>query len=188
MRLAFGLSVFSLLWYPAQARALGSEAHCLGSLFPTNSAYTKAVTVLQSKTSVPFRLPTCVWGLDSNDEVHVIVKSADEVGYALVLGASPDCNGQHSCSYGTVIGTLRPLDQIDEYNVTRRPRTRVKLHHRLRGYFYAPVCNAYCSDSFITWTEGRYNYIIGLKAEKKSDLLASVNSAIEASGGEWRLK
>lgn len=81
-----------------------------------------------------------------------------------------------------MIGTSRPLNQIDEYDVTRGPRTAVKLRGGLTGYFYASICAAYCSDSFITWTEGSYHYLIGLKAETKSDLLASVNSAIESRG------
>ena len=182
IKYAVGLFAFSFLWHPAHARAQQSNTHCLGSLSSISSVYTKAVTVLQSKTSVPLRLPTCVWGLNSNDDIHAIVKSADESGYVLVLGATPDCEGQHVCSYGTMIGTSRPLNQIDDaYDVTRRPRTAVKLHRELHGYFYASVCGAYCSDSFVTWTEGKYHYVIGLKAEKKSNLLASVNSAIEWS-------
>jgi len=185
-RLAFGLFAFTLLWHSSQAHAQGSGTHCLGSLSPISSVYTKAVPVLRSKTSIPLRLPTCVWGLESNDELHAIVKSADESGYVLVFGATSDCEGQHACSYGTVIGTSRPLNQIDEYNVSRRPRTPVKLLHGLTGYFYASICDAYCSDSFISWTEGTYHYIIGLKAEKESNLLASVNSAIEASGAQWK--
>ncbi len=83
-----------------------------------------------------------------------------------------------------MIGTLRPLDRIDEYDVTRRPRTPVKLRDGLNGYFYPSVCGAYCSDSFITWTEGTYHYIIGLKAETRSNLLAAVNSAIESRGAQ----
>lgn len=179
--LAFGLFVFTLLWHPAQAFAQESKANCLGSLSPITEAYAKSLIVLRSKTTVPLRLPTCILGLGSKDEVYALVKSANEDEYVLVLGATPDCNGQHVCSYGTVIGTSRPIDQIDEYDVTRRPRTLVKLRNGLTGYFYASVCGAYCSDSFITWTEGTYHYIIGLKAEKESNLLASVNSAIQAN-------
>lgn len=81
-----------------------------------------------------------------------------------------------------MIGTSRPLEQIDEYDVTRRLRSAVTLRSGLRGYFYASVCGAYCSDSFITWSEGSYHYIIGLKGESRSNLLASVNSAIESKG------
>jgi hypothetical protein len=146
--------------------------------------FTKAIMTVRSKSSVPLRLPACVSGLGSEDELYAVVKSADESGYVIVLGASPDCEGQHVCSYGTMIGTSRPLDQNDEYDVTRRPKTLIKLRGGLKGYYYAPVCGAYCSDSFITWTDGAYNYIIGLKAGKMSDLLTSVNSAMVAGGAQ----
>jgi hypothetical protein len=182
MKLAFGLLVCSLILQPAHAPAQGSETRCLNSMSPVSKVFTSAVIVLRSKTSVPLRLPTCVWGLDSGNDLYAIVKSVTENGYVVVLGATPDCEGQHVCSYGTIIGTSRPLDQVDEYDVTRRPRTLVKLRRGLTGYFYASICGAYCSDSFIAWTEGSYHYIIGLKAEKKSNLLGSVNSAIEAGG------
>jgi len=181
-KLIVGLFVSSLLWHPAQTPAQGSETHCLISPSPISDVFAKAAIVLRSKTAVPLRLPACVWGLGSGDELYAVVKSVDESGYVVVLGATPDCEGQHVCSYGTMIGTSRPLNQIDQYDVTRRPRTLVKFGHGLTGYFYASVCGAYCRDSFITWTEGSYHYIIGLKAEKRSDMIESVNSAIEASG------
>ena len=181
MRFVFILFVFMLLLHAAQAPGQESETHCSNSLFPINGVLTKAITVVPSKTSIPLRLPTCVSGLDSTSELHAIVKSVDERSYVVVLGDTPECEGQHVCSYGTMIGTSRPLDQIDEYDVTRRPRSLVNLHHGLTGYFYASVCGAYCSDSFITWTEGTYHYIIGLKAEERRNLIASVNSAIDAS-------
>ena len=152
--LVFGLFAVSLIWHPAQASGQGSEVHCSSSLSPMGKAFAQAVPVLRSKSSVPLRLPTCLWGLDVGGEFYAIVKSVDKSGYVVVLGATADCEGQHACSFGTMIGTSRPLNQIDEYDVTRRPRTPVKLRHGLTGYFYAPVCGAYCSDSFITWTEG----------------------------------
>jgi hypothetical protein len=178
LRLVLGLFAFGFLCHSNEVQAQGSETQCLGSSI--SKAFTNAVTVVRSKTSVPLRLPSCVWGLGSEDELYAVVKSVDESGYVVVLGATPDCEGQHVCSYGTMIGTTRPLDQIDDYDVTRRPRTLVKLRRGLTGYFYASVCGAYCSDSFVTWSEGTYHYIIGLKAETRSNLLASVNSAIEA--------
>src|SRR5579863_5485158 len=98
---AVGLFAYSLLWHPAQAQAQEPEARCPGSLSPIGKVFAKAETVLRSKTSVPLRLPTCVWGLDSENEPFAIVKSVDESGYVVVLGATPNCEGQHVCSYGT---------------------------------------------------------------------------------------
>ena len=59
----------------------------------------------------------------------------------------------HVALYETMIGTTRPLDQIDD-DVTSRPRTTVRLRRGLTGYFYASAGDAYCTDSFITWNEG----------------------------------
>jgi len=120
-------------------------------------------------------------GLGGESDLYAIVKSAEETGYIVILGATPDCEGQHVCSFGTFIGTTRSLDQVDEYSVSGRGSTPVNLQHGLKGHFYKSTCGAYCSDSLIVWTEGKNNYIIGIKAESKADMIKTVNSAIEAS-------
>ena len=140
--------------------------------------FSEAVPLLRQKTSVPIRIPTEIPGLDAEDDLYAIVKSADETGYIVILGATPDCEGQHVCSYGTLTGTRRPFNKIDDF--TDRRRTRVKLWNGINGYFYDFVCGAYCSDSLIAWTEGKYHYIIGLKAERQTNMIKVANSAIRA--------
>jgi hypothetical protein len=146
--------------------------------------YSKAVPLLHQKTSVPLRLPAQVSGLD--DDVYAIVKSVDNTGYVVILGATPDCEGQHVCSYGTLIGTSRPLNKIDEYGISDRRGTPVRLQHGVKGRFYETVCGAYCSDSLIVWTEGNYHYVIGLKAERKSGMIVAANSAIQRGSEGWK--
>lgn len=148
--------------------------------------FSGAMPALRQKTSVPVRIPTEVPGLDAENNLYAIVKSADETGYTVVLGTTPDCGGQHVCSYGTLIGTTRPLNEIDDYGFTDRHRTRVKLWKGISGYFYDSVCGAYCSDSLIVWTEGKYSYIIGLKAERQSSMIKIANSAIRAGTDRWK--
>jgi hypothetical protein len=148
--------------------------------------FSEAVTVLRQRTSVPVRIPTEIPGLDAENDLYAIVKSAYRTGYAVVLGASPDCEGQHVCSYGTLIGTTRPLNEIDDYKFTGRRRKRVILWNGISGYFYDSVCGAYCSDSLIVWTEGKYRYIIGLKAERQSNMIKVANSAIRAGTDRWK--
>jgi len=176
------VSAFMLFRHPAHALAQQSGTLCSRPLFPTGGVLVQAVTAVRSKTSIPIRLPTCVPGLDSTDELHVNLKSVDEHSYIIVFGATPECEGQHVCSYGTMIGTSLPFNQIDDYDTTRRPRSPVNLHRGIKGYFYGSVCGAYCSDSFIMWTEGAYHYVIGLKAEDRRNLIAAVNSAIDSGG------
>src|SRR5690349_13092891 len=117
--LVLGSLFFMLLCPAGQAKARRSGAPCSGSQSAVSNAFAKAIVTLRAKTPVPPRLPTCVPGLGSGDDAYAIVKSADENGYVVVLGATPDCQGQHVCSYGTMIGTLHPLDQIAKYDVTR---------------------------------------------------------------------
>jgi hypothetical protein len=148
--------------------------------------FSKAAALLHQKTSVPLRLPTHVSGLDGEGEVYAIVKSANETGYIVILGATPDCEGQHVCSHGTLIGTSHPLSQVDEYAINDRRGTPVRLQHGLKGYFYESVCGAYCSDSLIVWTEGNNHYIIGLKAQRKSDMIGAANSAIQGGSERWK--
>ena len=148
--------------------------------------FSEAATVLRQKTSVPIRIPTEIPSLDSEDDVYAIVKSADETGYAVVLGAIPDCEGQHVCSYGTLIGTTRPFKEIDDYEFADRRSKRVVLWNGIRGDYYGSVCAAYCDDSLIVWTEGKYRYIIGLKAEKQSNMIKVANSAIRAGADQWK--
>jgi len=179
-RPAYAVLAVGLLWHPAWSSAQARGVRCSGSASLITTVFAEAKTILRAKTSVPPRLPNCVSGLNSADDTYAIVKSVNDSGYSVVLGATPGCEGQHVCSFGTMIGTTRPLDQVDEYDISRRPRSRVKLHGGFIGYFYAFNCGAYCSDSFVTWTEGNYHYVIGLKAESKANLLASVNSAIES--------
>lgn len=117
-------------------------------------------------------------GLEDETELYAIIKSADKARYIVVLGATPDCYGEHACSYGTFIGTSQPFDQVDDYSLRDMRGTPVTLTRGIRGTFYQSECGAYCSDALITWSEGNFHYVIGIKAEKKPDLIRTANSAI----------
>ena len=157
---------------------------CWAQISPSDQAFSKIVPVLLRKTTVPLRIPTYLPGLEEGD-FHAIVNAADETGYVIVFGATPDCEGQNFCSYGAMIGTIRPLKDLDFYDVSRAKSLRVALHHGIRGDFYDAICAAYCSDSLMVWTEGKYHYIIGLKAERKLNVIRAANSAIDAAN-RWK--
>lgn len=141
----------------------------------------KAALSVKQTATVPPRIPAYIPGLESEQNLYAIITFVDRDSYTVVLGATPDCEGQQVCSYATFIGTTRRLTEIDEYGLDRRRASLVKLKNGLIGYFYKSVCDAYCSDSLIVWTEGRYHYIIGLKAERQSTLLNVANSAIQVT-------
>jgi len=137
------------------------------------------VATLRGRTSIPVRIPKRVPALEAADTVYPIIRSADEIEYVLVLGATSDCEGQHACSYGTFMGTTRPTQRIAEYDLADRKKKSVMLRHGFRADFYESICAAYCGDSVIFWNEGKYGYLIRLKGGKASELIAAANSAIE---------
>ena len=137
----------------------------------------KLTLTLRNKTAVPLRLPTHIPNLDNERELYAILISSDTIGYEVVLGATPDCEGQHVCSYGFLLGTKRP---VSDFVDSERNGVPVSLHKGIKGVFYDTVCGAYCSESLLVWREGEYNYIVGLKAERESTLITAVNSAIDS--------
>ena len=129
---------------------------------------------LRDQTPVPLRFPSHIPDLDKEPELYATTRSVDQTGYDVVLGAMPDCQGQHVCSYGFLVGTTRPVSDF----VSDRVGIAVPLRKGISGTFYDTVCGAYCDESLIVWSEGNYHYIIGLKAEKKSNMVVVANSAI----------
>lgn len=140
-------------------------------------ALAKIAPILREKTAVPLRFPSSIPVLDNETALYAITRSVDQTAYWVVLGATPDCYGQHQCSYGFFVGTTRPVRDF----VGDKRGSAVELRNGVNGSFYDTVCGAYCDESLIVWNEGRYNYIIGLKAEKKSTMVQVANSAIESA-------
>jgi len=157
---------------------------CSAQISPSEKVFSTVIPALLRETSVPLRLPTYLAGLQKGD-FYAIVTSADETGYTIVLGATPDCKGEHICSYGALIGTTHSLKDLSFYAVSDRKAISVPLHHGITGDFYDAMCAAYCSDSLMVWSEGKYHYIIGLKAESKPNVIRTANSAIDAAD-KWK--
>jgi len=171
----------------ARSFLICSVVACLtasAQISPSDQVFSKIVPALLLKTSVPLRVPTYLPALKKGD-FHAIINSADQTGYIVVLGATPDCRGEHVCSYGALIGTDHPLRDLDFYVVSDRKAASVPLHHGITGNFYDTTCAAYSSDTLMVWTEGKYHYIIGLKAESKSNVIRAANSAIDAAD-RWK--
>ncbi len=144
----------------------------------------EAASAVRPKTTVPLRLPTDIVWLNnaSKHDLYAIVQSADDTGYTVILGALPNCEGAHQCSYGTLIGTTRPLSELDRYRIVgREGMSPARLANGIDAQtYYDHECGAYCADSLIVWSEGKFNYVIGLKGAKKSNLIRAANSAIQA--------
>ncbi len=145
-------------------------------------ALSKVIPELQQKTSVPLRLPTRIPALDNEQDLYAIVTAVEKDRYVVVLGATPDCEGQHVCTFGTAMGASRPLSELNEDDMNGR-WTAVRLTHGIKGRFRAFTCAAYCGESVVSWSEGKYHYAIGMKAEKKAVLISIANSAIDRVAG-----
>jgi hypothetical protein len=115
------------------------------------------------------RLPSFLPGVDNEHPVYAVVKSANASGYEILLANTLPCEGQNVCLYGTIRGRIAPSAEHG---------TTVILKKHIRGKFIDSVCHAYCTQSYINWPEGGFFYSIGIKAEKKENLVKSANSAI----------
>lgn len=135
----------------------------------------KTLPQLRAKTPVPPRLISYFPRLVKADDLYVNVLSSDSTGYEIVLGFTPDCEGQNVCGYGRLIGTTRPFSKIEE--IEGRRWVPVTLAGRIKARYYDTRCAAYCSYSVIAWSEGKWHYLVELKAERKSLVIRAANSA-----------
>lgn len=123
---------------------------------------------LQQSRVTP-RLPSFLPGVDNENPVYAVVKSANAFGYEILLANTLPCEGQNVCLYGTIRGGIAPYAEHG---------TTVILKKHIRGKFIDSVCHVYCTQSYINWPEAGFFYSIGIKAEKKENLVKSANSAI----------
>ena len=137
---------------------------------------------LRQDTAVPLKLPPFLPFNNDRANPLYVNGSADEQGYRIEIGLTPDCEGQHVCHYGTLFGSRRRIEMDDG------KRVAVVLAGGVRGEFHESTCAAYCSDVQIGWPQDGYFYMISLKAATPAELKRMVNSAIgtavhkEASG------
>ena len=155
----------------AQAGAAAADAKSYDPVF-----FSQFRSVLASKTPVPPRLPSYFPRVVAKKELFVKIDSADETGYKIYMGFDPDCDGQSMCRFGTLIGTTLPLDKISD--LEGRKSVPVPLQNDINGFYYDAECQASCNDSMVAWSEGKYQYVLGLKAEEKAYVTKAANSAI----------
>jgi hypothetical protein len=154
-----------------QAGSASADARSYDPVF-----FSQFRSVLQSKTPVPPRLPTYFPRIVAKKELYVKIDTADETGYKVYMGLVEDCDGQSACRFGTLIGTTLPFDQISD--LEGRKSVPVRLQNGINGFYYESQCQASCNDSMVAWTEGKYQYVLGLKAEEQAYVVKAANSAI----------
>lgn len=129
--------------------------------------------VLRQKTHVPLRLPTYLALEEETHSLTAIIELATPTRYRLQLAFTPDCTGGNACRYGMVSG------QAVGRKAKRMRGKAVKLAKGITGYFIDAECGANCSDSTLSWQQGGYRYMVGIKAASLEILRKVANSAIE---------
>lgn len=137
-----------------------------------HKVFRPVLSLLRSNTHVPLRLPTYLATEHEEYPLHAVVEEANPARFVLLLAFSPNCNGANVCRYGIVSGRAVGAK-------AKRPTGReVRLARGIAGYFVDATCEAYCSDSTLTWDQGGYRYTVGIKAAKAEKLMKVANSAI----------
>jgi len=131
---------------------------------------------LKEKTSIPLRLITYFPRLGKADDLYVNVISADSTRYEIVLAFDPDCLGQNVCGYGILVGTTLPFNEIPD--IEEQKWVPVTLAGGIKARYYDTQCHAYCSYSMVAWSEGKWRYLVELKAERKWLVIKAANSAL----------
>jgi len=131
---------------------------------------------LKEKSSIPPRLITYFPRLVKADDLYVNVISADSTHYEIVLAFDPECLGQNVCGYGILVGTTLPFNEIPD--IKDQKWDPVTLAGGIKARYYDTQCYAYCSYSMVAWSEGKWRYLVELKAERKSLVIRAANSAL----------
>ena len=119
---------------------------------------------------IPLRVPK-ILPQTGQAQLFPVVLEADSERYEIALAMALPCNGEHRCTYGTVQGSIHPIESWGK-------STRVDLEDGIVGHFTPMECGAYCSEAYIMWRQGAYLYSIGIKAGSKKELLEAARSAI----------
>ena len=107
-------------------------------------------------SAVPIFVPATL-PLKTMSHIHAIVNEADRRGYSIELSFRSTCVGGAGCHVGRIEG--RPSSG------TRIPGRPLKIDvlggAKVTGYFSPGACNAYCSDSTVTFDYRGNRYVIG---------------------------
>lgn len=157
---------------PARAGALGQPGARYSPALA--AAFARVTDTLRATTRVPLRFPRVAVGDMTDDSVRITVLAATPEQYDLVIGDNSVeyCTGGVYCRLGEITGErVGPNTPIP----TGR---RVVLPGGRYGVFTPATCGANCSDSQVTWDEGPYRYVVGLKVGTLPEVLRMAESVV----------
>jgi hypothetical protein len=135
-------------------------------------------------TGVPLMLPSDFPSEEGLAPIHPYVYTAEPGEYEVSLDLGADCQGAGACHYGSLTG--KKVDSSEpvgtryfEYDAERAQK--VTLTSDIDGYFVESVCGASCDDAKVFWIYSGFQYMVGLKGGRQSDVLNLANATIANS-------
>jgi hypothetical protein len=105
--------------------------------------------------------------------------------YLFSLEYGSDCMGAGACHYGAIGGmqttSPTPTHFNTYYPFESERAEQVTLAYDITGYFVDYTCGANCNDATVWWIYNGYQYMIGLKAGPRDQVIALANAAITNS-------
>ena len=139
------------------------------SNLPANPIFQNVLPKLKAKTQIDPVLPNYLPEYKSDPPLHAILTNASDRSYQIVLGYTPDCTGQNACRLGNIEATTADSSSL-------QGEETVTLDNGTKAYFTDAVCNAYCTDSTLTWKQDSVVHTVGIKAGKIETLVKIAES------------
>jgi hypothetical protein len=178
-RIVFLLSITVLLLAAACEKSSETSATKEKSSPPPpapsyNPIFQPIIDNLKRETKVPVQLPAKIPDVGQGEAPLFAVQEEIEANnYSIIIGLTPDCNGDAACRIGTV--------KARAIRSRRGPRLKgqvVRLTPDITGYFIEAKCRANCPDSTITWKQDKTLYTLGLKSGRLNALIEMARSTI----------
>ncbi len=116
--------------------------------------------------------------------VSPYIYSTDQGLYEATLDYGADCMGAGACAYGSLMGRLSTAgvpQGTENVPYDYSAAQKVILTRGVQGYFIESQCGASCSDAQVFFVYDGFEYMLGVKAGVKENMIALANAAIENS-------
>ncbi len=139
---------------------------------------------IKEKSGIIAAIPSTFPYLDNSTPRYATLLTLEKDEYEINLGYAPGCNGGNACSYGHLAGKRIVDNFIDapHFHQNTDKAYVINLAKNIEGYFIESECCATCSDAQIFWTQDGCQYMIGIKAGSKENVMRVANSAIRNIG------
>ena len=128
------------------------------------------LTKLARKTQVNPLLPSYLPEYPQGPSLYAILANVEQTKYQILLGYTPDCEGQNFCRLGKIEA------EIVDASLSLEGEQTVTLNNGIEAYFINAICDNSCTDSTLSWIQDSVKHTIGIKAGKMETLVKIANS------------